>query len=100
MSSFHTEIVSVLHIPVKEISIHSHVPPMTHILLEQKQALGCLEKKIPQLPVLVCCKSTAPQGVHCVTEVFTSHRRQLLRSISGLSDVLHIMIEEWQGLKW
>lgn len=45
MSSFHTEIVSVLHIPVKEISIHSHVPPMTHILLEQKQALGCLEKK-------------------------------------------------------
>lgn len=45
MSSFHAEILSAPHIPVKEISIHSHVPAMTHILLEQKQALGSLEKK-------------------------------------------------------
>lgn len=45
MSSFHAEILSALHIPVKEISIHSHVPAMTHISLEQKQALGSLGKK-------------------------------------------------------
>lgn len=45
MSSFHTEIPSALHIPVKVISIHSHVPAMTHILLEQKEALGSLENK-------------------------------------------------------
>lgn len=45
MSSFHAEILSAPHIPVKEISIHSHVPAMTHISLEQKQALGSLEKK-------------------------------------------------------
>lgn len=45
MSSFHAEILSAPHIPVKEISIHSHVLAMTHILLDQKQALGSLEEK-------------------------------------------------------
>lgn len=45
MSSFHAEILSAPNIPVKEISIHSHVPAMTHILLEQKHALGSEEKK-------------------------------------------------------
>jgi len=45
MSFFHAEILSAPHIPVKDISIHSHVPVMTHILLEQ--ALGSLEKKNP-----------------------------------------------------
>lgn len=47
MSSFHAEILSAPNIPVKEISIHSHVPVMTHILLEQKHALGSVEKKNP-----------------------------------------------------
>lgn len=44
MLSFHAEILSALRIPVKQISIHSHVPAMTHILLEQRQALGSVEK--------------------------------------------------------
>ena len=63
MLSFHAEILSALRIPVKQISIHSHVPAMTHILLEQRQALGYKKKKFPQPPGLVFCTPAAPRVV-------------------------------------
>jgi len=97
MLSFHAEILSALRIPVKQISIHSHVPAMTHILLEQRQALGSVEKKIPSAAWLGFLNACSSPG--CATEVFMSHRRQLLRSTSRISDVLHIITEEQQGLK-
>lgn len=75
MSSFHAEILSAPNIPVKEISIHSHVPAMTHILLEQKHALGSMEKKshsrlvwsaaslqLPALCAVVSLRSLCPTG--------------------------------------
>lgn len=75
MSSFHTEIPSALHIPVEAISIQSHVPAMTHILLEQKEALGSPENKshsrlpwiaaslqLPSLCTVVSLRSSCPTG--------------------------------------
>lgn len=75
MSSFHTEIPSALRIPVKAINIHSHVPAMTHILLEQKEPLGSLENKshsllpwiaaslqLPGLCTAVSQRSSRPTG--------------------------------------